>query len=112
MSLAILAQGSLVADPQERTSAKGGSYVTAQLRVATDDAPILVSIIAFADTAVTALLALRKGDAAAVTSRAKLTTWSGKDGEAHHGLSLVADAVLTVYQAGKRRTAATTGAEA
>lgn len=103
MSLAVLAQGSLVADPQQRTSAKGGAYVTAQLRVASDDGPILVSLIAFATDAVAGLMALRKGDVAAVSGMAKLTSWAGRDGETNHGLSVVVEGVLSAYAAGKRR---------
>jgi single-stranded DNA-binding protein len=103
MSFIVLAQGTLVADPQQRTSAKGTAYATAQLRVASDDGPILVSVVAFAGDAVAALTALGKGDSAAVTGRAKLTTWAGKNGEMNHGLSMIAEGVLSAYQVGKRR---------
>lgn len=103
MSLAVLAQGSLVSDPLQRTSAKGAAYVTTQLRVATDDGAILVSVIAFAADAMAGLMALRKGDAAAVSGKAKQTSWAGRDGETNHGLSVVVEGVLSVYQAGKRR---------
>ena len=37
--------------------------------------------------------------------RAKLTSWE-KDGEEKHGLSVVADKVMTAYAAGKARKAA------
>ena len=112
VSLAVLAHGSLIADPQQRTSAKGGAYVTAQLRVATDDGPILVSLIAFAADVVTALMALRKGDAASVSGMAKLTSWAGRDGETNHGLSVGVEGVLSAYAVGKRRRQTKQGSRA
>lgn len=104
--LNVLAQGVLVSDPRERTTAAGKPYATGLLRVPAEDADaMLVSIIAFASDSVAALLALSKGDSCAVAGRAKLSTWE-KDGEQKHGLSVVADRVLTVYAAGKARKAA------
>lgn len=63
---------------------------------------MLVSVIAFDANAVATILALSKGDACAIAGRGKLTSW-GKAGEEKHGLSVVADRVLTVYHAGKLR---------
>ncbi len=104
--LSVLCSGSLVSDPRARTTAAGKAYATASMRVPAEHAEaMLVSVIAFAADAVTALLALGKGDACAIAGRAKLTSWE-KDGEEKHGLSVVADKVLTVYAAGKARKAA------
>ena len=104
--LSVLVSGSLVTDPRERTSAAGKAFATASMRVPAEDAEaMMVSIIAFNADAVTALLALGKGDSCAIAGRAKLTAWE-KDGEQRHGLSMVADRVLTVYQASKARKTA------
>jgi single-stranded DNA-binding protein len=101
--LSVLATGTLVSDPRRRTTAAGKAFATALLRVPSEDADaMLVSIIAFDADAVAALLALAKGDACAISGRGKLTSWD-KAGEEKHGLSVVADKVLTVYQAGKLR---------
>ena len=103
--LSVLMSGTLVSDPKERTSAAGKPYATALLRVPCEDAdPMLVSIIVFAADVVAALLALSRGDSCAIAGRGKLASWE-KDGEEKHGLSVVADKVLTVYQAGKQRKA-------
>jgi single-stranded DNA-binding protein len=51
----------------------------------------------------TLLGALKKGDAVACTGSAKLSTWDGRDGKQNHGLSLVAEGILTLYELGKRR---------
>jgi single-stranded DNA-binding protein len=105
MSLAILALGTLVDEPVERTSRDGKAYATARLRVPTEEEPAWVSIIAFDPAAVRALLAHAKGDTIAVTGRAKLTMWEKND--AHRaGLSVVVEGVLSAYQLEKRRTAA------
>lgn len=101
--LNVLATGILIADPRERTAANGNRYATGALRVPVEDAePVIVSMIAFSSGAVSALLALAKGDALAVAGRASLRTWE-KDGATRTGLSVVADRVLSAYAAGKAR---------
>ena len=105
MSLDVLVSGTLAPDPQSRTSAAGKPFATALVRVPIEDAEaLLCSVIAFAPGAVQALLALVKGDAVAIVGRAKLNERE-KDGERKHGLSVVAEQVLTVYQIDKRRKA-------
>lgn len=51
------------------------------------------------------ILALSRGDSVAIAGRAKLSSWQ-KDGEEKHGLSVVADRVMSAYAAGKQRKAA------
>ncbi len=104
--LGVLASGTVVKASVERTSSAGRPYVTATLRVPTEDDAVLVSAVAFSDSARRALLALSRGDQAAVTGRAKLTSWE-RDGETKFGMSVVAEGVLTPYQLEKRRTRAT-----
>jgi single-stranded DNA-binding protein len=95
MSLYTLAAGVLVADPQQRESAKGSTYATAQMRVSTGEAEaLLVSIVAFADAA-QRLLEHGKGDSLAVSGRARLNSWTGRDGAEKHGLSLVAEQIAS-----------------
>jgi single-stranded DNA-binding protein len=105
--LSILASGSLIADPKQRTGSSGKPFATAQARIPSDGeaASVLLSIIVFRETAMQALLALDQGDAIAVTGRAKLTTWQVNGGE-RHGLSVVAEQVLSAYMVEKRRSAA------
>ncbi len=102
MSLHVLAAGALIADPVRRAGAKG-DFSTATLRVATEDGAMLCSLIAFA-AAAAELLQHRQGDALAVAGRARLTSWTGRDGAEHRGLSLVADQVASAASA--RRAAA------
>ena len=104
--LSVLAAGKLIAAPVSRTSAAGKAYATCLLLAPAEDGePILVSIIAFDDDAVAALLALANGESCAIAGRARLTSWQ-KGGKDNHGISVVADRVLSAYAAGKVRKAA------
>jgi single-stranded DNA-binding protein len=101
--LSVLATGTLIADPVSRMSVAGKPYTTASVKVPAENTePMLVSVIAFAEDTAAALLLLKKGDACAIAERAKLSSWT-KNGEEKHGLSVIADRVLSVYAAGKQR---------
>ena len=97
MTLHCLATGSLIGDPVRRAGGKG-EFATATLRTATDDGAILVSVIAFGDQA-EQLLAHRQGGAVAISGRATLRSWTGKDGETKCGLSLVAEQIASAAAA-------------
>ena len=109
--LSVLVEGTLIAAPVRRTSAKGTTFVTAQLRCTGDDgASILCSVIAFQASAAEALAALAAGDTVAVAGPAALSQWE-KNGEHRAGLKVTATRVLSVYEAGMRRKAASQGQE-
>jgi single-stranded DNA-binding protein len=73
--------GTLTADPVERKTTAGKSYVTASVRVPIEreDAQF-VGIAAFDDEPIAALRELCKGDAVSITGPAKLRIWAGSDG--------------------------------
>lgn len=100
--LSVLLQGTLAFDPERRTSASGKPFATCSVRVPADEGAIFVSVIAFADVA-DRLLAHVKGDSVAIVGRAALKAWAGKDGNERHGLSVVAEQILSHYELGKRR---------
>jgi single-stranded DNA-binding protein len=110
-----MAVGSLIADPVERTGAKG-SFATGTLRTSTDDGAILISLVAFGTTAET-LLSHKQAATLAVAGRARLSSWTGKDGAEHHGLSVVVDQIASASAARRadaerrRRNARTEGAQ-
>jgi single-stranded DNA-binding protein len=91
MSLHVLASGVLIADPQQRQGQKG-SFTTAMIRAGSGDEQTLVSIIAFQGLA-ERLLELKAGDGVSVAGRARLTSWTAKDGTEKHGLSVVASEI-------------------
>ena len=81
----------LIADPQCRTSAAGKNFAIATVRTPTEDGAILVSLIGFGDMAESPL-SHRQGSTIAVSGRAKLTEWVGRDGKQNHGLEQIASA--------------------
>jgi single-stranded DNA-binding protein len=104
MSISALVTGKLIADPERRISSSGKPFALAKLAAATDDGDALVSVIAFGSVA-EQLVELGKGDAVALTGRAKVTTWTDRDGNAKAGLSVTADGLLTAYHLRRKRQA-------
>ena len=72
--LSVLIEGTLLAAPVQRTSAKGTPFVTVQVRCSGDDGEsILCSVIAFQASVIEALGALSGGDTVAVAGAAALS---------------------------------------
>lgn len=78
----------------------------AKLRVATAEGEsTFVSVVAFDDVPVAALLALKEGDSVAVTGPLKVGTWQDKDGNHRPALDVVAQQVMNLYQVRHKRNA-------
>jgi hypothetical protein len=60
--ISILASGTLINAPTERTSKAGNKFVTAQMKASDGDETNLVSLVAFDEAICKSLLALSKGD--------------------------------------------------
>jgi single-stranded DNA-binding protein len=90
VSIYTLVSGPLIGDPQRRTGAKG-PFITATIRTSGEEA-VFVSVIAFGDEA-ERLLEFVKGDALAIAGRARLTSWTGRDGVEKRGISVVAEQI-------------------
>lgn len=104
MALDVLLSGKLIRDPTTKTGPSGKPYTTALVRVAVGtkgEESHMVSVIAFQEEG-ERLGRLRGGDAVSVAGSAKPTVWT-KDGEPRPGLDVVATAILTAYDARKRR---------
>ncbi len=110
MSITALVSGKLIADPEQRTGQSGKPFVLAKIAAHDGDADALVSVMAFG-TAAEQLAAMGKGDAVAITGRARVSTWTGRDGSAKAGLSVTADAVLTAYHVRRKRQAVADGGD-
>ncbi len=104
MSITALVTGKLIAMPEQRTGSSGKPYVRATLAAHDGEADSLVSVIAFGSAA-EQLGALAKGDTVAISGRAKVSTWTGRDGSPKSGLNVTADIVLTAYQLKQKRKA-------
>ena len=104
MSITALVTGKLIADPDRRTGPSGKPFTLARVAAATEDGDALCSVIAFGPAG-EQLAAMAKGDTVALTGRAKVTTWQGRDGEHKAGLNITADALLTAYHVRRKRQA-------
>ena len=109
MSIEALILGKLHEDAKTRTSSTTGrQYVTAKVRVAVSDGEsVFVNVIAFSESACTALLALSGGDSLALAGTLKPGACTDREGNAKPSVDLVASQILTVYGLKKKRDAAT-----
>ena len=82
MSIEALILGKLHEDAKTRTSSTTGrQYVTAKVRVAVSDGEsVFVNVIAFSESACTALLALSGGDSLALAGTLKPGAWTDREG--------------------------------
>lgn len=103
-----MAQGTLVADPQQRVGASGKPFALCSLRCATDDDAVIVNAICFGAT-VDTVMAAKKGDELCLSGAGSLRTWTGKDGQERTGLSITVNRAMSLYEVRKRRKAAGEG---
>jgi single-stranded DNA-binding protein len=101
-----LIAGRIHGKPGQRTSSNGNSYATAKVRVSvrTGEA-YFVNVIAFAEEAVTALLALSEGDSVALSGELTPKVYTPANGEPRPSLDLLAHSVLTGYHVNRKRQA-------
>lgn len=112
MTLRALITGTLYGDPEPKTGQSGKGYTRAKLRadVSKDEPSVWVSLIAFGSLADT-LAYLKANDSVSVAGKAKLTAWTGKDGNPQAGMDLVIDELVALKgqrpAAGQPKAAAT-----
>ena len=99
-----LISGKLIKMPELRTGKTGSHYTQFLLSVAVgEEQPVIVSGIAFAETA-ERIAKLQKGDPLAVIGSLKPTEWTDKTtGETKHGLNVTANNALSPYDIKKRK---------
>jgi single-strand DNA-binding protein len=101
-----LISGKLIKTPELRTGKTGNHYTQFLLSVSVgDEQPVIVSGIAFTETA-ERIAKLQKGDPLAVVGSLKPTEWIDKGtGETKHGLNITANNSLSPYDIKKRKAA-------
>ena len=106
-----LISGKLIKTPELRTGKTGNHYAQFLLSVAVgEEQPVIVSGIAFANTA-ERIAKLQKGDPLAVIGSLKPTEWKDKTtGETKHGLNVTANNALSPYDIKKRKPVTDAGA--
>ena len=99
-----LISGKLIKTPELRTGKTGNYYTQFLLSVSVgEEQPVIVSGIAFAETA-ERIAKLQKGDPLAVIGSLKPTEWTDKaTGETKHGLNVTANNALSPYDIKKRK---------
>ncbi len=101
-----LIAGRIYGQPQSKTSRNGNAFATAKVRtpMANGEATF-VNVIAFSNTAQTALLALQDGDSAAIAGELRVSAYLDKGGLPKPSLDLTAHQVLTEYHVARKRKA-------
>jgi len=106
MSIAIMAQGTLINDPIQRTGGSGKPFALCSLRCATEgEDAVIVSAICFGDS-VDVVMGAKKGDELCLSGFGSLRTWTTKDGGERTGLSITVNKAMSLYEVRKRRKAA------
>lgn len=104
--ISALILGELIADPVQRTTQAGKPFATVTVRSGAGSESVLIGLAAFSETACDKLLQLRKGDSLAATGTMEQNVWTDREGRERRDWRLTASAILTQYEAGKRRKAA------
>jgi single-stranded DNA-binding protein len=103
----VLIRGRLVADPERKLTKAGKDYATARLSVTDrEGGEHVVLATAFDDGAVSAMLALAKGDALAVAGELSAGVWTPEGKEPRPSLRVLVHRVMTPYAVQRRREAA------
>jgi single-stranded DNA-binding protein len=106
MSIDALISGRVHRAPQSRTGQGGKRFATATVRASTRDGnSVFVNVIAFDESAVTALLALQDGDSVALAGELAPKVYTPQGGEPRPSLDLCVHAVLTEYHVARKRKA-------
>lgn len=101
-----LVAGNLHGQPEQRTGKNGKPFTVCKVRASTGDgAAVFVNVIAFAEAAQTALMALADRDSVALAGTLTPKAWTDKEGNARPALDLLAQQVLTAYSVKRRRAA-------
>jgi single-stranded DNA-binding protein len=99
-----LIAGRMYAAANERTSANGNPFVVAKVTAtAGSGESLFVSVIAFSQSARTALLALDAGDSVALSGTLTPKVWIDRHGDAKPSLDMTAHAVLTAFHVTRKR---------
>ena len=98
--------GKLFGTPEAKTGKSGRAFTVAKVRAATADAEtIFINVVAFSDTAQSALQALGDQDAVSLAGTVTPKAWTDRNGQARPSLDMVAAQVMTAYSVTRKRQA-------
>lgn len=103
-----LIAGNLFGDPKQGIGKNRSPYTTVEVRAADGNGDQLIcNVIAFRESARSALNALREGDSVALSGTLSPKVYLSREGEYKPGLDVVCHAVLTPYDINRKREAMT-----
>lgn len=95
-----LVSGKMLAKPTQKEGKNKKPFVLARVTAQShNEDSVTVSVIAFNEDAQETLLKLDKGDLVSIAGKASPKLWEDPKGEKHSSLDLVANRVLTVFDA-------------
>jgi single-stranded DNA-binding protein len=97
-----LVSGALFREPERRMSKAGKPFMTATIRTKDGESTQWWKLVAFSETVQAELMRLADGDAISVQGAFKVETYE-KDGVTKISLSVVADHVLALRQAARKK---------
>ena len=101
-----LIAGRVYGQPKQGTGKNGSTYVTAKVRAnGGDGESLFVNVIAFAESACNALMALGDGESVSLAGSLTAKVWTDRDGATHPSLDMQAHSVLTAYHVQRKRKA-------
>ena len=106
MNAFVLVTGALSRVPELKTSKSGKPYVTATIKVATDNAAEFWSVLAFSESAQAEPSRLGEGDKVSVQGPLKVEPYTGRDGQSRINRTIFADHVLALRQPRERKSRA------
>jgi single-stranded DNA-binding protein len=95
--------GTLGDDAERKTSNGGEQYLRCRVRVGDGDAAQWVSVLAFDEAVIPMAARLTKNARVYVEGTVRIGEWTGRDGAAKHGLSVIAGHIR-LSQIGRNRT--------
>ena len=107
MSASALISGRLQRDPERKVAKSGKPFVTAVLREGDGEAVNWWNVLTFSESAADELMALKAGDALAVSGSFRTEIYNSKGGEQRISFTLFADRIITA----KRQKREQAGAE-
>ena len=101
-----LISGKLFGVAEQRIAKTGKPFTVAKVRATgSDGEAMFVNVLAFSETAGSALMALDDGDSLALTGSLTVKIWTDRQGAARPSLDIVAAQVLTAYHVTRKRKA-------
>ena len=93
--ITVMVAGQLAKQPEQRMSKNSNPFTVASIRIQSAEGDMFALITAFSELA-PILAGLAKGDPVTIVGNAKVSTYTGKDGDTRAGLSITASRIIAI----------------